>query len=56
MIEIEEIKDKHNGKQSDRCACGFEEKYDELDVVFTKQRAVANQLIEENNRLQTKIE
>jgi len=43
MIEIEDIRDK--GKPSERCVCGFEQKYDELDVVFTKQRSVANQLI-----------
>lgn len=43
MMEIEEIRDKV--KESSRCGCGFEEKYEELDVVFNKQRSVANQLI-----------
>lgn len=56
LQKIEELKRlSTNTKQNIKCTCGFESKYYELDKAFISQKAVINQLIEENNRLKNKI-
>ena len=52
-ILVKQLKNKQ--EEAAQCICGFEEKYYELDKAFMSQRAVMNQLIDQNNLLENQL-